>query len=145
MNGRRNIFTLSRTHLPPHTEWYNTIRDAILTCAQKRSYMQVSLIYRITEPKTKKDARNGIPCIYFPAVNLSSFTECSCESLMGLLQLRYEHDSSTIRLRFDYNTLQHATRFFVRSYTRSYTRISGKRVLHVDWQLNAHSFYCILI
>jgi len=53
-------------------------------------------------------------------------------SLMGLLQLRYEHDSSTIRLRFGYNTLEHATRFFVRSHTRSYTRISGRRVLHVD-------------
>ena len=39
--------------------------------------------------------------------------------VMGLLQLRYEHDSSTIRLRFGYNTLQHATRFFVRSHTRS--------------------------
>ena len=66
-------------------------------------------------------------------------------ALMGLLQLRCEHDSSTIRLRFGYNTLQHATRFFVRSHTRSYTRISGRRVLQVDWQLNAHSFYCILI
>ena len=52
--------------------------------------------------------------------------------LMGLLQLRYEHDSSTIRLRFGYNTPQHATRFFVRSHTTSYTRISGRRVLHVD-------------
>ena len=30
-------------------------------------------------------------------------------SLMGLLQLRYEHDSSTIRALFGYNTLQHAT------------------------------------
>ena len=28
---------------------------------------------------------------------------------MGLLQLRYEHDSSTIRVRFDYDSLQHAT------------------------------------
>ena len=40
---------------------------------------------------------------------------------MGLLQLRYEHDSSTIRARFSYNTLQHATRFFVRSHTSSST------------------------
>jgi len=38
--------------------------------------------------------------------------------LMGLLQLRYEHDSSTIRARFGYNTLQRATKFFVRSHTR---------------------------
>jgi len=34
-------------------------------------------------------------------------------SLMGLLQLRYEHDTSTIRVRFDYDSttirLQHAT------------------------------------
>jgi len=29
--------------------------------------------------------------------------------LMGLLQLRYEHDSSTIRARFGYNTVKHAT------------------------------------
>ena len=60
---------------------------------------------------------------------------------MGLLQLRYEHDSTTIRL-------QHATtRYEVfRSLAyESYTRISGRRVLHVDWQLNAHSFYFILI
>ena len=28
------------------------------------------------------------------------------------IRARYEHDSSTIRARFDYNTLQHATRFF---------------------------------
>jgi len=50
----------------------------------------------------------------------------------GPITMRYEHDSSTIRLRFGYNTLQHATRFFVRSHSRSYTRISGRRVLHVD-------------
>ena len=31
---------------------YNTIRDAIFTCAQKLTYLYVSLIYR-TEPKTK--------------------------------------------------------------------------------------------
>jgi len=53
------------------------------------------------------------------------FSLCAASEVMGLLQLRYEHDSSTIRL-------QHATRFFVRSHTRSYTRISGRRVLHVD-------------
>ena len=48
------------------------------------------------------------------------------------IRARFEYDSTTIRLRFGYNTLQHATRFFVRSHTRSYTRISGRRVLHVD-------------
>jgi len=42
-----------------------------------------------------------------------------CVYVMGLLQLRDERDSSTIRARFGYNTLQHATRFFVRSHTRS--------------------------
>ena len=38
-------------------------------------------------------------------------------SLMGLLQLRYEHDSSTIRLRFDYDSsaIQHPTRSYVLS------------------------------
>jgi len=30
------------------------------------------------------------------------------KQLMGLLQLRYEHDSSTIRARFGYNTLRDA-------------------------------------
>ena len=60
------------------------------------------------------------------------------------IRARFEYDSTTIRLRCGYNTLQHATRFFVRSHTRSYTRISGRRVLHVDWQLNAHNFYFIL-
>jgi len=34
------------------------------------------------------------------------------------IRARFEYDSTTIRL-------QHATRFFVRSHTRSYTRISG--------------------
>jgi len=48
------------------------------------------------------------------------------------IRARFEYDSNKIRLRFGYNTLQHATRFFVRSHTRSYTRISGRRVLHVD-------------
>jgi len=57
------------------------------------------------------------------------------------IRARFEYDSTTIRLRYGYNTLQHATRFFVRSHTRSYTRISGRRVLHVDCQLNAHSFF----
>jgi len=51
------------------------------------------------------------------AVQLLTHTRAHAE-LMGLLQLRYEHDSSTIRARFGYNTLQHATRFFVRSHTR---------------------------
>jgi len=38
-------------------------------------------------------------------------------TLMGLLQLRYEHDSSTIRLRFDYDSsaIQHPTRSYVLS------------------------------
>jgi len=70
---------------------------------------------------------------------------CSRDRIIGLLvhpahygpitiaiRARFEYDSTTIRLRFGYNTLQHATRFFVRSHTRSYTRISGRRVLHVD-------------
>jgi len=55
-------------------------------------------------------------------LHLSSiFTIRSCSwrisliRLMGLLQLLYEHDSSTIPARFSYNTLQHDTRFFVRS------------------------------
>ena len=43
-------------------------------------------------------------------------------SLKGLLQLRLErdssHDSSAIRARYEHDTLQHATRFFVRSHTR---------------------------
>ena len=34
-------------------------------------------------------------------------------SLMGLLQLRYEHDSSTIRLRFDYDSA--TTRYEMRT------------------------------
>ena len=61
---------------------------------------------------------------------------------MGLLQLRYEHDSSTIQL-------QHATtryevfRALAYEIDSSTPRISGRRVLHVDWQLNAHNFYFI--
>ena len=86
-------------------------------------------------------------------LHLSSiFTIRSCSwrisliRLMGLLQLRYEHDSSTIRARFSYNTLQHDTRFScARDRFEHSTRISGRRVLHVDWQLNAHRFYFILI
>ena len=39
------------------------------------------------------------------------------DNVMGLLQLRYEHDSSTIRLRFDYDSsaIQHPTRSYVLS------------------------------
>jgi len=48
-----------------------------------------------------------------------------CNGLITIaIRARFEYDSTTIRLRFGYNTLQHATRFFVRSRTRSYTRIS---------------------
>ena len=51
----------------------------------------------------------------------ASARQCTTDesTFMGLLQLRYEHDSSTIRARFGYNTLQQATRFFVRSHTTS--------------------------
>ena len=39
----------------------------------------------------------------------SSLTHLPMDSqLMGLLQLRYEHDSTTIRLRFGYKTLRDA-------------------------------------
>ena len=65
--------------------------------------------------------------------------------LMGLLQLRYEHDSSTIRARFGYNTLRGFLCARMRDRFEHSTRISGRRVLHVDWQLNAHNFYFILI
>ena len=58
--------------------------------------------------------------------------EAPYELITIAIRARLEYDSTTIRLRFGYNTLQHATRFFVRSHTRSYTRISGRRVLHVD-------------
>jgi len=45
--SRRLFYFFSRSSLT----WYNTIRDAILTCARKPTW--VSLIYR-TEPTTKK-------------------------------------------------------------------------------------------
>ena len=62
----------------------------------------------------------------------------------GLLQLRFEHDSSTIRARFEhdtsttrYNTLRGFSCARIRDRFEHSTRISGRRVLHVDWQLNA--------
>ena len=36
--------------------------------------------------------------------SLNNTWQTRCLPLMGLLQLRYEHDSSTIRLRFDYDS-----------------------------------------
>ena len=51
------------------------------------------------------------------------------------IRARFEYDSSTIRSRFGYNTLQHATRFLcarIRDRFEHSTRISGRRVLHVD-------------
>ena len=35
------------------------------------------------------------------------------------IRARFEYDSSAIRERYEHDTLQHATRFFVRSHTRS--------------------------
>ena len=129
---------------------YDTIRVAILTCAPKLTYHRHNC-------RVAGEGRRVVasPCPRLTARlqrsqvgRMESFRSWSSHlfsgrpgwrrhvrsggRLMGLLQLRYEHDSSTIRLRFGYNTLQHATRFFVRSHTRSYTRISGRRVLHVD-------------
>ena len=70
----------------------------------------------------------------------------------GLLQLRFEHDSSTIRARFEhdtsttrYSTLRGFSCARIWDRFEHSTRISGRRVLHVDWQLNAHNFYFILI
>ena len=67
--------------------------------------------------------------------------------VMGLLQLRYEHDSSTIRVRFEhdstttrYNTLRGFLCARIRDRFEHSTRISGRHVLHVDWQLNVHNF-----
>ena len=48
--GLSNTHTQTNTHTHTHTR-YDTIRDAILTCARKPT--RVSLIYR-TEPTTKK-------------------------------------------------------------------------------------------
>ena len=68
--------------------------------------------------------------------------------LKGLLQLRFEHDSSTIRARFEhdtsttrYNMLRGFSCARIRDRFEHFTRISSRRVLHVDWQLNAHNFY----
>ena len=59
--------------------------------------------------------------------------------LMGLLQLRFELDSSTIRARFEhdtstarYNTLRGFSCARIRDRFEHSTRISGRRVLHVD-------------
>ena len=59
--------------------------------------------------------------------------------VMGLLQLRFEHDSSTIRARFEhdtsttrYNTLRGFSCARIRHRFEHSTRISGRRVLHVD-------------
>ena len=41
-------------------------------------------------------------------MELPQYQRPRASSLMGLLQLRYEHDSSTIRARFGYNTLRDA-------------------------------------
>ena len=62
------------------------------------------------------------------AVDDEECVQFSCSSngpITIAIRARFEYDSTTIRL-------QHATRFFVRSHTRSYTRISGRCVLHVD-------------
>ena len=70
-----------------------------------------------------------------------SFT-AKCENVsgvMGLLQLRFEHDTSTTR----YSTLRGYSCARIRDRFEHSTRVSGRRVLHVDWQLNAHSFYFI--
>ena len=73
-------------------------------------------------------------------------------TVVGLLQLRYEHDSSTIRVRFEhdsattrYNTLRGFSCARIRDRFEHSTGISGRRVLHVDRQLNAHNFYFILM
>jgi len=47
----KNIILCEQPIANTGTNWYDTIRDAILTCAQKLA--EVSLIYRM-EPKTKK-------------------------------------------------------------------------------------------
>jgi len=61
------------------------------------------------------------------------------DNVMGLLQLRFEHDSSTIRARFEhdtstarYNTLRGFSCARIRDRFEHSTRISGRRVLHVD-------------
>jgi len=56
-------------------------------------------------------------------MNLCSYMTSACahfdsSRLHTVLWAYYNCDTSTIRARFGYNTLQHATRFFVRSHTR---------------------------
>ena len=103
----------------------------VLTVCQLNLLKLQLLIFRILvicfSPKRSFSIPQSLKC------SLKSIkTAQNCISSNGpitiAIRARFEYDSTTIRLRFGYNTLQHATRFFVRSHTRSYTRIIVKKL-----------------
>jgi len=79
------------------------------------------------------------------ANNLNKPVRSLCSTLKGpitiAIRARFEYDTSTTR----YNTLRGFSCARIRDWFEHSTRISSRRVLHVDWQLNAHNFYFLLI
>ena len=82
---------------------YGIARACFTHC---RSHQHAAVAFRSTENRTRR----------------------KCFRLKGLLQLRFEHDTSTTRC----NTLRGFSCARIRDRFEHSTRISGRRVLHVD-------------
>ena len=63
--------------------------------------------------------------------------------LMGLLQLRYEHDSSTIRLRFDYDSA--TTRYEMRTIRVRYNTLRGVMCFRAIMNMSILSRCCRML
>ena len=76
------------------------------------------------------------------SVRLCSCTPRLCR-VMGLLQLRYEHDSSTIRLRFDYDSA--TTRYEMRTIRVRYNILRGVMCFRAIMNMSILSRCCRML
>ena len=100
---------------------------------RRRRYRPISPVCRAHSSKPAARCCSVVVC-----AGLNESAAARRVFLKGLLQLRFEHDSSTIRARFEhdtnttrYNTLRGFSCARIRDRFEHSTRISGRRVLQL--------------
>ena len=99
---------------PPHLKEHSPCVSKIFRTPLQHTATKFCIYMMI-----KVDMRKILHGRQFPSPGETFVTQMQTRdlSVMALLQLRFEYDSSAIRARIEHSMLQHATRFFVRSHT----------------------------
>ena len=111
---------------PPSISNQNFLKHFYIQHNKSSSQLKLSHTITILTNVCDSPNRTILKCS-FACLLLRKYIWFHCRPVRGTpygpitiaIRARFEYDSSAIRARYEHDTLQHATRFFVRSHTRS--------------------------